>query len=87
MASCGGCDRQWDGLRIAHCARCHATFSTANHFDAHRRDGYCRPPSTARRDNGQPIFTAREGPHGTTYIGYQNPDIPNWRLNKDEEER
>jgi hypothetical protein len=84
-ASCGGCGRRWDGLSQAHCARCHNHFSSVNNFDAHRRDGGCRPPQTARRDNGQPIFTARQGPHGTTYISYQDPDTPSWYPSKDEE--
>jgi hypothetical protein len=86
-AACGGCDRRWTGTAQAHCGRCHATFSSPRNFDEHRRDGYCRPPSTARRDNGQPIFTARESPYGTTYISYRDPDAPTWYTVKDEDDQ
>lgn len=36
MPSCKGCDSTWTGLRMAHCASCHETFSTPGNFDAHR---------------------------------------------------
>jgi hypothetical protein len=85
-AACGACDRRWTGTAQAHCARCHNHFSSPRNFDEHRRDGYCRPPSTARRDNGEPLFTAREGSYGTTYIGYRDPDAPTWYKPKDEDD-
>jgi hypothetical protein len=86
LASCGGCDRKWDGTRHAHCARCHASFSSPRTFDMHRSDGYCRPAATMRRDNGQPVFSVKQGPYGITYIAYRDPDVPNWYPSRDEEE-
>lgn len=43
------CDREWNGLRESHCARCHQHFSTVRNFDRHqRRVGdhvICLPPT------------------------------------------
>ena len=46
VGTCGGCDSRWTGLKMAHCASCHHTFSTPANFDAHRRDGECLPPES-----------------------------------------
>jgi predicted amidophosphoribosyltransferase len=34
--TCGGCSKEWGGLRAAHCSRCHRTFSSVNAFDIHQ---------------------------------------------------
>jgi hypothetical protein len=38
----------WTGLAVAHCSRCHSTFSTVGLFDAHRSQvgerGACEDP-------------------------------------------
>lgn len=48
-ATCGGCPAEWYGLNIAHCAGCHETFSTIQHFDSHRSQqgerGRCLDPA------------------------------------------
>lgn len=44
---CGGCDKQWGGLKAAHCARCHLTFTTPLAFDAHQKNLSCLDPSSA----------------------------------------
>ena len=36
MTVCRHCATTWTGLRIAHCAECHATFTTPANFDRHR---------------------------------------------------
>ena len=48
-ATCGGCDNEWPmNTARAHCSVCHATFSNAKLFDAHRwragRGWGCRHP-------------------------------------------
>lgn len=35
VATCGGCGRRWIGDEIAHCPRCHETFTDAAAFDTH----------------------------------------------------
>lgn len=30
------CGKSWTGLKMAHCASCHETFSTVTTFDLHR---------------------------------------------------
>lgn len=44
MANCNGCTQTWTGLKYAHCASCHETFSTVGNFDRHRRSGVCISP-------------------------------------------
>lgn len=39
---CGGCDRRWLGLTLAHCPHCHKTFGSVSLFDFHRKDGVCK---------------------------------------------
>lgn len=39
------CGARWTGRGRAHCAACHATFSTASAFDRHRRGGACLDPA------------------------------------------
>lgn len=36
MTKCKSCAKTWTGLRIAHCALCHQTFTTPANFDRHR---------------------------------------------------
>lgn len=36
MTRCAPCGATWGGLRIAHCAACHRTFTTPANFDKHR---------------------------------------------------
>lgn len=36
MTRCAPCGATWGGLRIAHCAACHRTFTTPANFDRHR---------------------------------------------------
>lgn len=47
---CGGCDKRWGGLKSAHCAKCHRTFTTVLAFDTHQRTlgrpPECKDPST-----------------------------------------
>lgn len=40
MASCGGCQETWSGLRIAHCATDHHTFSCVSNYDLHITKGF-----------------------------------------------
>ena len=44
---CAHCESRWDGLKTAHCAACHETFTTPGVFDKHRRNGHCLPPPDA----------------------------------------
>jgi hypothetical protein len=37
MHSCSGCSNTWTGMKQAHCASCHVTFSTPTNFDLHIR--------------------------------------------------
>lgn len=41
MASCGGCDRVWESLAVAHCGGCHRSFVGVAGFDLHRDRGRC----------------------------------------------
>lgn len=34
--TCGRCDARWGGLKTAHCATCHHTFTSITAFDKHR---------------------------------------------------
>lgn len=52
MTHCARCGAYWGGLKTAHCAACHQTFTTVANFD-HHRDGshsrntrHCVPPLT-----------------------------------------
>jgi hypothetical protein len=36
MASCARCHVRWGGLKTAHCAACHQTFTAVTAFDKHR---------------------------------------------------
>lgn len=36
MTRCRHCSTTWSGLKISHCAACHATFTTPANFDRHR---------------------------------------------------
>ena len=56
MFSCGGCDHRWTGLKIAHCAACHSTFTTVQAFDRHRDSDHCRRPKFAKRSDGRPLY-------------------------------
>lgn len=38
------CGQRWSGSNVAHCAKCHTTFSGVSTFDAHRPDGDCVHP-------------------------------------------
>lgn len=42
--ACAGCSSKWGGLKTAHCARCHETFTTPANFDRHQHYGKCKPP-------------------------------------------
>ncbi len=64
MTICRHCDTTWTGLRIAHCAKCHRTFTTPANFDKHRAGsrtlsvvaGECHDPSLnglVENDRGQ----------------------------------
>lgn len=65
---CAGCCRSWTSPVEAHCATCHAHFSTPRAFDAHfARDGSHLDPATVRRRDGRPRFVARERPLGVTW--------------------
>lgn len=44
--SCSRCSFTWTGLRIAHCAGCHRTFSTPANFDIHRSRYRCHDPAS-----------------------------------------
>lgn len=46
--SCGGCPTRWWGLNMAHCARCHRTFSTVTGFDLHKVNGRCIDPASGK---------------------------------------
>lgn len=35
-ARCAGCGAEWVGLKLAHCATCHRTFTSVDAFDRHR---------------------------------------------------
>jgi len=50
------------GLRIAHCAACHHTFSGPNGFDVHKRLTSCREPADCGmvEQDGIWRFPARE---------------------------
>lgn len=45
MTRCPKCPAEWTGLKAAHCAACHITFSTPGNFDRHR-PGECLPPES-----------------------------------------
>lgn len=56
LARCGGCTTTWTGGGIAHCARCHRTFTTVANFDRHRAGGQCADPASrglVRNGRGQ----------------------------------
>lgn len=44
MSGTCACGARWGGLRTAHCASCHLTFSGISTFDAHK-PGDCRNPA------------------------------------------
>jgi len=48
--TCGGCSKEWGGLRAAHCSGCHRTFVSPNAFDRHqafkRFGARCLEPAT-----------------------------------------
>jgi hypothetical protein len=46
-AHCGRCGKEWGGMRTAHCAACHVTFTGLTAFDAHRKGGKCAQPEDA----------------------------------------
>jgi hypothetical protein len=49
-AACGGCSKEWGGIRAAHCSGCHKTFVSPNAFDLHqslkRLGALCLEPAT-----------------------------------------
>lgn len=60
-----GCcpDLHFRGLRIAHCAACHHTFSGPHGFDVHKKINSCRDPADCgmvKRDDGLWHFPPRE---------------------------
>lgn len=59
--TCSGCGARWTGLTMAHCAApgCHATFSSAASFDAHRVNGQCQDPASLRVEKGPRAGEAR----------------------------
>ena len=68
MFSCGGCDHRWSGLLIAHCAACHASFTTIHAFDRHRDSDRCRKPQFARRTDGLPLYSRSLKSKDTWYL-------------------
>lgn len=71
MTRCKNCAATWTGLGIAHCAECHATFTTASNFDRHRAGskdrrfaaGQCSDPAArglVLNDRGQWSMPGRE---------------------------
>lgn len=48
---CPRCNLRWGGLKTAHCAACHETFTTVSTFDKHRAGSHasgtrhCLPPA------------------------------------------
>jgi len=54
--SCKGCQAHWTGLKIAHCASCHETFTTPANFDKHRVRGKCVDPSIHLVKNARGIW-------------------------------
>ena len=48
---CPRCEARWGGLKTAHCAACHNTFTTVGNFDRHRTGDHskstrhCLPPT------------------------------------------
>jgi hypothetical protein len=62
--TCGGCDAEWHGTRVAHCAarNCHRTFAGVGLFDAHRTvDGRCLDPAEMRTRAGDRRMWFRDG--------------------------
>lgn len=76
-ATCGGCDTVWFGQGICHCATCHETFSTIQHFDAHRSQrgerGECLDPGALKvskgKYEGQPLLKRNKT---GVWVGYQS---------------
>lgn len=46
MSTCQ-CGAEWGGLRTAHCASCHRTYTGIAAFDTHRHRGSCLHPEQA----------------------------------------
>lgn len=63
-ATCRKCNREWTGLKMAHCGACHETFSTPANFDKHRDRGKCLSLRALRR-----AFRPVDGPYGLTWVG------------------
>lgn len=68
LASCGGCDRRWNGLAEAHCAACHRSFSTAGAFDAHRMADRCLDPEHVVDRRGQRRLLLRQRLDGAVWV-------------------
>lgn len=75
MTICRHCSTTWTGLKIAHCATCHRTFTTPANFDRHRagirengrtvvQPGECHDPALnglVLNDRGQWAAPGRDG--------------------------
>lgn len=51
-----GCHRSWHGKKEAHCAECHAHFSTDKLADKHRRNGVCLNPAETVSKSGANVY-------------------------------
>jgi hypothetical protein len=76
---CNVCGRGWTGLKEAHCASCHESFSTEMNFDRHRTfdvdgDWNTRRCLTAeeigrmRTKAGRPVLVQTERKHGSVWV-------------------
>jgi hypothetical protein len=68
---CPDCEREWSGLKEAHCATCCAHFTSDRAFDRHLNpldaEEPCSDPATMKRRNGKPLFESIERKHGPTW--------------------
>ena len=64
VATCGGCGKRWIGDKIAHCPRCHETFTDAAAFDTHMGGDYrsglaCLKPQSVGLSTCDGIWSTR----------------------------
>lgn len=76
--TCGGCDKSWTGVNMAHCGSCHITLSSIVLFDLHRQGGVCTDPASifygeASKRAGEPKMKLNK--HGVWVGNTERPEF------------
>lgn len=64
---CRGCHRSWRSRREAHCATCHAHFTSPSAFGLHLTSRGCVDPATLRAKSGALVLVEQERAHGVVW--------------------